>query len=227
MFAKKRRWLLCLGACIVLAGCVSAPPQKTEGNEMGARNYNPVPLLLRQAEDYLARDRLMSPASGNAYDRFHAVLMINPGQPQAISGLQQILIRYMELGRAALRKNDVARARRMLASARLIDSDNLLLQELQAAIANASKARPVLQGESEFLLNGSDLSARNDALQQVLERVAQGLRGTHKSVLIVARSDAEGRWLYKALRQAASGQRIRGDIKIDTVPKIVLLPPIY
>jgi len=187
--------------------------------------------LLRQAEAYLARDRLMSPASGNAYDRFQAVLLISPEHPQAVSGLQQILIRYMELGREALRKEDVPRARHMLASARQIDSDNALLiefeRQLGLAIDVAQKARTMAAGESEFLLNGGDLSARNDSVQEVIKRVAQGLQETDSSVLIVARSDAEGRWLYKTLRQVANGQRIRGDIKIGTIPKIVLLPPIY
>jgi len=230
LFTKKRRWMW-LGLCIVLAGCASAPSQKSIEAADKPRKYNPVPLLLRQAEDYLARDRLMSPASGNAYDRFRAVLLIHPEHPQAVSGLQQILIRYMELGREALRKEDIARARRMLVAARKIDSHNALLaefeQELRQAIEVAQKGRVVAARESEFLLNGDELAARSDSVQQVLRNVAQGLQGSDKSVLIVARSDAEGRWLYKALRQAANGQRIRGDIKIDTVPRIVLLPPIY
>lgn len=230
MFAKMWSWLFLLGVYVVLAGCVSAPSHKTSETIAGPQRHNPVPLLLRQAEMYLARDRLMSPASGNAYDRFQAVLMISPDHPQAVSGLQQILIRYLELGRAALRKNDTALARRMLASAARIDANNLLLQEFQQeldrALASAGRAQSGVANHAEFVLDGNDLAARNSALRQVLASVAQRLRGTDKSVLIVARNDAEGRWLYKALREAASGQRIRGDIKIDSVPRVVLLPPI-
>lgn len=230
MFVKKRDWPLWLFVGVILAGCAAKPVQQLPEPAQKPVVSNPIPLLLRQAEMYLARDRLMSPASGNAYDRFQAVLMIDPGNPQAVSGLQQILIRYVELGRIALRKNDIGQARRMLASARKVDTDNVLLREFEQQLAGVEKAaqlQSAVDSTREFLLDRSDLAARSDALQQVLERVAKVLQDSDSSVLIVARSDAEGRFLYRTLRQAAMGQRIRGDIKIDNVPKIVLLPPIY
>ena len=41
--------------------------------------------------------------------------------------------------------------------------------------------------------------------------------------VIVARNDAEGRWIYKSMQQAIEGYRLRGNIKMGKRPKVTLI----
>jgi hypothetical protein len=56
--------------------------------------------------------------------------------------------------------------------------------------------------------------------------VAQRVRESDETVLILARTDAEGRWIYKVMRESVGEYRIRGDIRITREPALVLQPPI-
>lgn len=232
-----RRSSKCLSLCllcivVLLGGCATAPIEPVLVNVTSAaiQKQQVVDGLLAQAERDVLAGRLTSPYGHNAYDRFQGVLRLQPGNLQAISGLQLILMRYVSLGRQALKRDKPAQAKQWLGRARKITQTNPLLEELQSAIAESlarqSQQRSLAKQGDEILLNVSDLSARSSAIKSLLQRVADRIRQSDESVLIVARNDAEGRWLYQQLRQAASGYRIRGDIRVESTPKLRLLPPL-
>ena len=183
--------------------------------------------MLREAEIALQAGRLSVPAGDNALDRYRAVLAMEANNLDARTGLQQVAMRYVHMGWDALRSLDLAIAKNHLQSATRVAGSNPLTEELRFAIveADAMKA-PVPSSDSEFVLSGMALEDGNPATLQLLERVASQMQSTQASLLIVARNDAEGRWLYKQIRKAALGYRVRGDIVIDTEPKLVLLPPL-
>ncbi len=203
-----------------------------------------VSLMLRQAERAMNGDRLMYPDNDNAYDRYQAVLKLQPQNAQAKSGLQVIIVRYVQMGREALRHSRLSSARLYADRARFIDADNPLLQEFEQHLAEASRQHASVPvkvapgpassklgaseagAENEYSLDVSDLNQRDDAVLAVLKKVADRVKNTDEVLLIVARNDAEGRWLYKEMKKAAEGYRIRGDIKVGSPPRIVVYPPI-
>ena len=77
-------------------------------------------------------------------------------------------------------------------------------------------------GAQTVALPASELSARSDAVVQMLTSVAQRIREHQLRVVIVARTDSEGRWVYSQLRQAVPGYRVRGDIKLGNPPRLLL-----
>lgn len=257
--------LLLLGS--LLSGCISqepAPKPKVVQPQptVVLRPAPPtveqrVSLLLRQAERALSADRLLLPAGDNAYDRYQAVLKLQPNNAQAKSGLQVIAMRYIDMGRTALRHSRVSDARVYAQRAKRVYADNPLLRELEQALAEAehnqrvaalavapSQAAGTQQGvnrgseqdnnsksaqtsaDNEYPLSPAALSKRGDEIKAVLAKVAQRVKVSDEVLLIVARNDEEGRWLYQAMKKAAEGHRIRGDIKVGSPPKIVVYPPI-
>jgi hypothetical protein len=216
---------------LFLGGCVTAPrePVMTATNLAAVEKQLVITGLLAQAERDVLADRLMSPYGNNAYDRFQGVLKLQPENAQAKSGLQLIILRYVTLAREALKRDKPARAKTLLAAAQRINGQNPLLSELQAAVDETISRQARLKGmdsDNEFILSRRDLNVRSDALKSLLRSLAQRIQQSDESVLIVARNDLEGRWLYQQLRLAATGYRVRGNIRVAAEPKIVLLPPL-
>lgn len=190
--------------------------------------------LLDQAQEAVDDNRLTLPLHDNAYDRYAAVRILEPDNPQAVAGLESILLSYAELIRAALRKGNLAYSQQLLERAQSFYSGNSLLQDLahdiQQAEALARQQAGLLQqqtaGSDEFLLPVKELTQKSPDVVELLTRIAERVRESRESVLILARTDAEGRWIYKQMNDAVPGYRIRGDIRIGASPKLQLLPPL-
>ena len=68
--------------------------------------------LLALAETALGEDRLMIPEQNNAYSYYQQVLALEPGNADALSGLDKIVGRYIQLARYAVQRQDKVRAKR-------------------------------------------------------------------------------------------------------------------
>ena len=68
--------------------------------------------LIALAEAALGEDRLMIPKQNNAYSYYQQVLALEPGNADALSGLDKIVGRYIELARYAIQRQDKVRAKR-------------------------------------------------------------------------------------------------------------------
>ncbi|MGH1372367.1 MAG: hypothetical protein ACRBBW_10050 [Cellvibrionaceae bacterium] len=183
--------------------------------------------MLQRAEFQLGRDRLTTPRYDSAYGLFTEVLKLQPENQQAKSGLQLVAIRYIQLARKALAHSNLARAGSYYAQARRIAPNNPLLAEFDVAYQQALAAKEQWDQRSEIALAPGALSRRDDEVLGVLQEVANRVKVSDESLVIIARNDAEGRWLYQQMRKAAEGYRIRGDIQLGAVPKIVIQPPIH
>ncbi len=195
--------------------------------------------LLRQAQDAFRKARYTTPQHNNAYDKFHSVLLLNPNNAQARAGLQAILLRYSRLVRTALESGRVKAASAYLHQAELFYPANALLMDLKKEIhrekASYAQRQSTMQNiapqaplpiHEDVGLPEKELSAKSEAILDMLVEVGKRLKGSDESVLIFARSDREGRWIYKQLKQAAQGYRVRGDIRIARAPKLRILPPL-
>ncbi len=229
--SKGRLGLIVVLLGSLLVGCAVDTPKpvlKPAPDPQQVRRQS-IANLLALAERALQADRLASPAHDNAADRYRAVLKLDPQNPQARTGLQLVVMRYVDLARQALAKSRAEQADYFLARARGVGgvaADNSLLAELQNNIADARASQARSADHSRFDLDRQQLSAKTSELVALLTEIAERVRDTDEALLIVARTDSEGRWLYQQMRRAVPGYRLRGDIQIGKVPHILLQAPI-
>ncbi len=188
--------------------------------------------LLAQAEDALKRDRLTTPAHDNAFDRFKSVLLINPESQKAKMGIEDILLSYADRIQGALNAGRFSTADSLLSRAVEVFPDNPLLAELKnKAKARQREVASAIAADSgavrdEWELDEKLLRNKSSELIPVLVSIAKRLKDTDESVLIYAPTDAQGRWVYRQMKMAVTGYRVRGDIRLSKVPKIKILPPL-
>lgn len=223
----KWRGLGVLLLVVGLAGCETAPEQTTPVSEPAApqkpkpTREDHIQTLLYRADTALAKGRLLLPAYDNAYDRYAAVLLMDKDNREAQAGLQAIVLRYLDMARDAAQRSRVAEAEAYLTRAGQILPDNLAVQTLVAAEREKMKGKPeaVTTGESIRLDIGALRAESEDALQELAE-IARRAREEDKMVLIVAGTDAQGRWIYQQLREQVPGYLLRGDIRVGSPTRV-------
>lgn len=191
--------------------------------------------FLEEAGTAFRAGRLTEPPHDNAYDRFQSVLMLNPDNNVARAGVQAILLNYTDRIRNAISEGHGGFAASLLRKAELYYPANPLLMDLKKEVArlNAREEEMLLSSENisddarmEFPLPPGALSRKSSTVSDYLTRIALRVKETDESIMIYARSDAEGRWIYSQLKDAVPGYRVRGDIRISQSPKISILPPL-
>lgn len=187
--------------------------------------------LLAEAEFALQQGRLTLPLHDNAFDRFQAVQLLDPQNVAAGSGLQAILLVYLDRVQQALAANrlqaaaaELRQARQYFPAAPQLDA---LAQELRR---RGRDLEPVVSTPADsgdrVNLPPQPLARRSEDIKKLLVQLAQRVRESDETVIIHARSDAEGRWIYKTMRESVGEYRIRGDIRIVRQPAIVFQAPI-
>ncbi len=84
--------------------------------------------LLSLAQRALRSDRLLIPEDNNAYQYYQQVLELEPGNNAALFGMDQIVERYVSLGREALDRQDTDKAERYIArGSRVLPGDSRLV----------------------------------------------------------------------------------------------------
>ena len=198
--------------------------------------------LLNRADADVKANRLMTPTNNNAYDRYQAVLLLDKGNQRASEGIRAIAERYRILARAKLSQKNFSGARVLLKKAVTVDGQTAVNTRLakvirqsendyQRALLAAQQVQPTEAPESDlaqrvFKLNPNDLSQRNSQMVAELKSLGQRVQGTKEYVMIYARNDAEGRWIYQQMRKASNGYRLRGNIKHHRKPRVVLEKPL-
>jgi exopolysaccharide biosynthesis predicted pyruvyltransferase EpsI len=218
----------------VEAAAAAEAERRAKREQIQARQTQRIDSLLSEAAAALADNRLTTPLHDNAYDRYRAVLLLQPDNRVAQTGLESVLLHYVDLVREALRDNQVSQAQQLLARSREYFPGNPLLEEVRAAVDQAQqKSRQRLQRlneqdlvGAEFVLPPVELAKKSPEIIQFLAKIAERLRETDESVLIMARTDAEARWIYKQMKEAVPDYRIRGNVRLTSDPALQLLPPL-
>ena len=105
--------------CVLLLGSCQAPPLESTPRESrsanealdirvlseaevysgsdSADNSRMIPDILYAALQALSEDRLLTPVDDNAHGRFKRVLAMDPKNELALEGLQDIVVRYLQL----------------------------------------------------------------------------------------------------------------------------------
>ncbi|MES2625507.1 MAG: hypothetical protein V4628_09520 [Pseudomonadota bacterium] len=176
--------------------------------------------ILYSAKQAFADNRLQLPRNNNAYDRYQEVLELDPGNAVALEGIQEIALRYVALAETATAAAQYDTAESHLIRAMRINS---ALPELAAAREHLEIAR---QTKLEIhSLDPVGLSNKSVEMLAKLAEVAQHIQEIETTFLINARNDEEGRWIYKVMREAVGGYRLRGNIAISGTANIVITLP--
>ena len=184
--------------------------------------------LLRAAERAVEADRLSTPMEDNALDRYRAVLLLDPENERAQLGLNDIVRRYLLWARTDLQRDNLTRAALTITRALEVDKNNLqalsMADEIRQRVGAVLASRPQAARENEWPIDKERLTGRHPRLIAKLAVLAERLKLSGESMLIVTRNDKEGRWVYRQMQAAVKGYRLRGDIQLGRNPKIIILP---
>jgi hypothetical protein len=182
--------------------------------------------LLAEADYCLSRNQLLNPIADNAHDRYRSVLLMEPENERAKLGLQAIALRFVDLAQTAAKRGNLSEANTMIKYAKSIDNNPVVqdaANSLRKQLVNIPPAKAYVAGEGETVLDAKMLQAKDPQLTTQLTSVAHKAKQTDQFVLIIARTDADGRWVYQQLRNAVPGYLVRGDIRIGSPARVKLV----
>lgn len=199
----------------LLQGCTAQAPEP-EPVEVAAEppappRIDPVVLhsLLDQADAAIAADHLTYPEEGSAYAIYRQILALEPGQEDAIRGLERLVELYVEMSTHALERGRYATARSMLARAKIILPDHPSIEPTEEQIRLLSQAQ-----RTEMKLSQTDINSNKPRISGELAAFAASEAAQRCRYIISAKNDAQGRWIYQQLAGAADGYRLRAQIRI-------------
>ncbi|MDZ7923470.1 MAG: hypothetical protein U5M23_05285 [Marinagarivorans sp.] len=195
-----------------------------------ATNATLIDRVLIKADEALLANRLTQPQHNNAYDRYRAVQSIDPSNARAQAGLEKIFDAYVRLAEAELQTGSPYHAQTFVSLLESLYPGREKVRELRRRLASIPRAAPASSLDDylvkSFDLNPVELQKRSESVKQVLVGLAQRVEKSHESIVIAARNDAEGRWIYQIMNKATPNYRVRGDMQIRSKPAIKLLEPL-
>lgn len=97
--------------------------------------------LLAEARSYLAADALSEPQGANALETYRQVLALDEGNAAALTGLEELAERYVQLARASLSSGDLQRALQLVNRGLVIKGDHAALQQLGREVRARSEGQ--------------------------------------------------------------------------------------
>lgn len=178
------------------------------------------PDLLYQALQDLDADRLLTPVDDNAHAKFKQVLARQPGNEIALEGIQNIVMRYLQLSEESMRRGLFEEAELMLDRARFVDPNHDDIERVETALV-----AEMASGDLFFMLDGNEVAARSESAKAQLRDIAKQAQQAEAFFLITAPSDELGRWMFGTMREAVLGYRLRGNIELASRTSIRLRMP--
>ena len=247
----RRQYTFVVLACLLFAGCKQAalvPQAVAEPVVVDAPQPTPAPIpppasardlmlqqLIEQADQALARGRLTEPDFDNAYDKFLAATLVDPTNAAAKSGLSAVMLSLVGITREHITRGELREAQKSLNTILKLFPASEYSQELKDELKKAVQRRyqasemaqsAIAKDPRKHLIPLKFLSAESDESKKWFALMAENIKKEDASILIHARSDAEGRKVYRLLRAAVSDYLLRGDIRISNPPLIQLLEPL-
>ena len=170
------------------------------------------------------KDQLTTPKAKSAYYYLSKVLAKEPQNPLALAALEKIVQRYYVLLKVSLNKGKIEQARVFWSRAKKIIPKHNELAKMRALIENRNvKQQMIVVSEpvtelpalrtQKLLLPVHLIKQQDKQLAQWLVVLAKKAHGLQATMLIVAPSDTQARWVYQAMNSADPEQRIRANIK--------------
>ena len=223
--AGYRRPFAVAGICLLVLAACESEPQRPEPAPEPAPPPIPAPEpppdvepLLERARLAFEAHRLTTPEEISAYALYREALRLDPDNDHARRGMERIVERYVRFALEAVDRRQFARARSMLARARLVDADHPAIEPTAQQVKLVENARRDRVG-----LDPAVLADRSAALGARLRDLGARAKNSDCRVTINARSDAEGRWIYRQLNSASGEARVRARLTIASPPSVELV----
>jgi len=211
--------LLALTGCEVLqrpaAPGPSAQPQPAPVPVMTARERE-IHRLLEEAATAFEDTRLTTPVDDNAYYRYLRVLSLDPDNDQAEEGISNIVEKYLEWAIDNARQHRLATARRYLNKAKSVDDSHPSIAAVENLIARQDSSK-----QMTYRLAPGGIDERAPRVIEELHQIGKKIAQHRATVVIVGRTDTEGRWIYQQLNDATLN-RVRARFELGKPPEVRL-----
>ena len=211
-------WLLMLTSCSIVSPGSKSAEQGAAGPQKSHPELVEIQRLLREAEEAFSDDRLTTPVEDNAWYRYLRVLVLDPHNQAAQEGISDIVEKYLDWAIQDIDAGYLRKAHNYLNKVRVIDATHPNLPAVEKRLSEEESTRQQIINLSRF-----DLDNHATSLATKLFRLGAQIQKNNARVVIVARNDAEGRWIYQQLNRAEDGPRIRARIQLDTIPSLRII----
>jgi hypothetical protein len=174
--------------------------------------------LLEQGDQALKAGRLLTPIDNCAYDFYKEALVVAPDHPAALHGLERVAERYVAMAEQAAERGQYQSARSMLERARIVAPDLDSIDAMEVQIKMRSTAR-----RQTTVLDAQQLSDHSSTLVGRLKALGAQAKAQDSWVIIRARNDGEGRWIYQQMADSPGARRIRAELTLGAPPAVDLL----
>lgn len=223
--------LLLLSVVLITANTLIFPISLAEANPQGnevnrdsdfkpavsARKREKIRRILQKALLAYNEERLTTPFDDNAYFHYLRVLALDPENPQAIHGLNDIVERYLDLAINHANLFEFKFASDFLAKARSVDDTHPNIQAVENKINQLKSAR-----KNRVILPLTQVKSRSSDLSNRLRDIGRTIARQNASVIIKAPSDVHGRWIYQQLNDADE-HRVRAEFRVGEQTEVMLL----
>jgi hypothetical protein len=175
--------------------------------------------LLEEAYFAFIESRLTTPVEDNAYFRYLQVLAIDPDSEDANRGISNIVEQYLDWSLESLQNRHFRAATNYLNKARSLDELHPNITAVATRIAEHRKS-----SEESYLLDPRGLANRSNSTQMELSSIAARMQETRATIIISARNDSEGRWIYQQLNEQTDS-RVKARFEQSSKPSIRLFIP--
>ncbi len=144
--------------------------------------------LLNQAERQLAKKQLMTPANDSAWSTYQKVLMLEPGNKQALKGVDNITQTYILWAKEEIKKENFEHAKYLFDKALQVSPDNKgALSGLSSLESKRKEQEPLMQTINNNtdifkLLNKAEQQFEND---QLIEPIEDNAWNTYQQILSI------------------------------------------
>ena len=218
---------ICLSVVLTLPGC--ALLQRTPGADPESPAPATLPAdpereriaaLLDEAATAFADNRLTTPVEDSAYTIYLQILAIDPMHAGTEQGIADIVERYLEWAISHAAEFNISKAVDYLRRARSVDPEHPNIAAVAAMLEEHRLARTKFHP-----LETAELRARSGRAIARLRGIGAEIGATGASAIIIARSDAEGRWMYQQLNDMAD-TRVRAELRVGERPGVRLIYPV-
>lgn len=167
--------------------------------------------LIKKANYDLAADRLTTPAGNNAFERYQAVLAMNPANEPALAGVKKITLRYVSLAENAMQRKKFKKARGYLAKAAAIRPDLAQVDDALEKLEEATAEETDVENLKKQLLKWIEiLKIRTEEGDRIRKKkLLKDYIAIAEKQMASRRYDSAGGYLAKAKEIAPGSSQVK------------------
>lgn len=200
---------------VLLSSCASAPapPPKAAPIDTAA-----VAALLQQAAQANAAQRWIDPYPGSAIDYFRQALAMDPANPTALRGIENITEAQAAKARQAADRKQYNIAWLELDRARRADP-------MHPTLGPTASYLQLQENSKRYRVEFQASALRNQTkdTRLALQTLGEQAKQPDCRAVITAANDAQGRWMYQQMNAAGGANRLRAALETGAPSSVAVL----